>query len=234
VIAAVLVASNPYLIWYSQEARSYALLVAFGALGLWLFARSLHDPSRRTLGGWVAVASGLALCTHYFAIFAILAEAALLFARLGRRRARHDWRAGVAAARSPHGPQLYVVPADGRSPVSYYTGQRLAKFLPKRFRDGIATRSIVVLSDAPQIRRPAPGFRAASTRVAPQHWTVRTFVSRRPRPVSPGELTRRDVLPREPWTSLVAQPRRLRALEAGVDRRGRIEASRDRSRRTIA
>src|SRR4051794_35595359 len=49
VIAAALVAFNPYLIWYSQEARSYGLLVAFGAVAFWFFARALREPSRKVL-----------------------------------------------------------------------------------------------------------------------------------------------------------------------------------------
>ena len=59
-IAAALVAFNPYLVWYSQEARSYALFVFFAAWGIYFFARCLNDPSRRNLGLWAA-ASGLAM-----------------------------------------------------------------------------------------------------------------------------------------------------------------------------
>ena len=143
---------------------------------------------------------------------------------------RHDWRAGVAALRPGSGARLYVVPADGRSPVEYYTRQRLPRFLGHRFRGGIATRRIVVLSDAPDVRTPAPGFHLASTRQAPQHWTVKAYVSARPRTVTPGRLRRRNVMPLEPSTVLAEKPRRLRTLEAGVDRRQAIEASRDTER----
>jgi mannosyltransferase len=38
-VAAALVAVNPILVWYSQEARSYALLVLLAALSLLYFAR---------------------------------------------------------------------------------------------------------------------------------------------------------------------------------------------------
>src|SRR5439155_18720085 len=84
--AAALVAFNPYLVWYSQEARSYSLLVLFVAWGLYLFARCLSDPSRRNLGLWAA-ASGLALCSHYFAIFPVAAEGLWLVVRGWPRRA---------------------------------------------------------------------------------------------------------------------------------------------------
>jgi predicted membrane-bound mannosyltransferase len=84
-IAAALVALNPYLIWYSQEARSYAALVAFGAFGFYFFARSLRRPTGRALAGWAAM-SALALCSHYFAVFPIIGEGAILFASRARRR----------------------------------------------------------------------------------------------------------------------------------------------------
>ena len=85
-VAAALVAFNPYLVWYSQEARSYALFVLFVAWGLYFFARCLDDPSRRNLGWW-AVASALALGSHYFAAFPVAVEGAWLAARGWPRRA---------------------------------------------------------------------------------------------------------------------------------------------------
>lgn len=68
------IALNPYLVWYSQEARSYALMVLFATLALAFFARSLRDPSPRSLGLW-ALASALSLLSHYFALFLIAAQA---------------------------------------------------------------------------------------------------------------------------------------------------------------
>src|SRR5207247_3399200 len=35
-LAAALVAVNPFLLWYSQEARAYALVTLFVSVGLWL------------------------------------------------------------------------------------------------------------------------------------------------------------------------------------------------------
>jgi mannosyltransferase len=76
-IAAALVAVNPFMIWYSQEARAYMLLAALsGASFLW-FLRTRRDPSRRNLGWWAAF-SALALMTHFFAGFAVAAEAVWL------------------------------------------------------------------------------------------------------------------------------------------------------------
>src|ERR1700742_943958 len=66
-----LLAFDPMLIWYSQEARSYALLVFFGALSFLFFLRALDSGGRpRELAIW-AVPSALALGSHYFAFFAV-------------------------------------------------------------------------------------------------------------------------------------------------------------------
>ena len=75
--AAVLAAISPMLVWYSQEARAYSLLALLGGLSFVLFALARVDPSRRLLAWW-AVVSALAIATHYFAGFVVLAEAALL------------------------------------------------------------------------------------------------------------------------------------------------------------
>jgi len=85
-IAAAIAAVNPMLIWYSQEARSYAALVFFGALALLFFARALRTGQGRDLALW-ALASALALCSHYFAVFAVAVEAAWLLLAL-----RPRWR----------------------------------------------------------------------------------------------------------------------------------------------
>jgi hypothetical protein len=85
-IAAALVAVNPMLIWYSQEARSYALLVFFGALALLFFVRALRSWQGRDLALW-ALASALALCSHYFAVFPVAVEAVWLLIAL-----RPMWR----------------------------------------------------------------------------------------------------------------------------------------------
>ena len=78
-IAAAFVALNPFLVWYSQEARAYALLVFLITLGLYLFARALRSGSARNLLSW-SVVSILALSSHYFAAFVVIPEALWLIA----------------------------------------------------------------------------------------------------------------------------------------------------------
>jgi mannosyltransferase len=88
IAAAALVAVNPMLLWYSQEARSYALLALLTALALLFFLRG-------GLKLW-GVFSALALATHYFAIFPLALEAAWLLRRFGRRAFAGIWIPVVA------------------------------------------------------------------------------------------------------------------------------------------
>jgi uncharacterized membrane protein len=83
IVAAALVAVNPMLLWYSQEARGYALLVFLTALAALYFVRALDSGRRNGFVGW-GIASALALATHYFAIFPIALEAIWLLRRRGR------------------------------------------------------------------------------------------------------------------------------------------------------
>lgn len=94
--AAALAAVSPMLIWYSQEARAYALLTLLGGATFVLFALARSDPSRRRLAWW-AVVSSLAIATHYFAGFVVFAEAALLFSTHRRLRSVR-WALGCVAA----------------------------------------------------------------------------------------------------------------------------------------
>ena len=83
IVTAALAAVSPMLLWYSQEARAYALFALLAAVSLLYFLRVLHRGRRADSIGW-GVSSALALATHYFAFFPLLVEALWL---LRRRRA---------------------------------------------------------------------------------------------------------------------------------------------------
>jgi mannosyltransferase len=87
-VLAALVACNPLLIWYSQEARSYSLLVLLSAITLWTFANARAEPTPRRLTMWV-IGCALALATHYYALLVIAPEA--LWLAVGHRRCRGMW-----------------------------------------------------------------------------------------------------------------------------------------------
>jgi hypothetical protein len=105
VATALFVAVNPLLVWYSQEARVYALFVFTAALALWCFLRTLRDPTPRRLCAFAA-AGALALATHYFALF-LLAPMCLWLLASSRSRA-----ASVSPTRNPDAEPAALTPVD--------------------------------------------------------------------------------------------------------------------------
>jgi Dolichyl-phosphate-mannose-protein mannosyltransferase len=85
-VAAGLIAASPMLIWYSQLARAYSLLVLLSALSFLFAVKALHSRGGRDLAAW-AVCSAFALATHYFALFLVGPAGVLLLARLRSRAA---------------------------------------------------------------------------------------------------------------------------------------------------
>ena len=76
-LAAAFVAVNPFMVWYSQEAREYMLVAALCGASLYWFLRCWRDPSGHNIAWWT-VFSVLALLTHYFAGFFVAPEAVWL------------------------------------------------------------------------------------------------------------------------------------------------------------
>jgi hypothetical protein len=111
-IAAVLVAVNPFLVWYSQEARAYALLALLSTLSFWAFLRALRDPTPPRMALW-ALASAAAVLSHYFALYLVAAEAVWLIVAT-RRRSAIAASAAVAAVGAALIP-LVISQADNRT-----------------------------------------------------------------------------------------------------------------------
>jgi mannosyltransferase len=101
-VAAALAALNPFLIWYSQEARAYMLFAALCAASFLFCARAARTRSTRDAVWW-AVFSALAVLTHFFAGFLVAPEAIWLLYRIRSRAI--VLAAGVVAA-----TQAAVVP----------------------------------------------------------------------------------------------------------------------------
>ncbi|MEA2437075.1 MAG: mannosyltransferase, partial [Thermoleophilaceae bacterium] len=122
-VAAALVAFNPLLVWFSQEARPYALLVLLSGLSFLSFAMALERASGWNLTGW-AVASGLALATHYFASLLILPELLWLVYRVKPRIRLVPALAGFAVVPLARIP---LVATQGRlQDYSFVKGEALA------------------------------------------------------------------------------------------------------------
>lgn len=86
-MASLVGALSPFLVYYSQEARTYALWLFLSLLSAYLLLRALGHPER--IRGWIAYTgvTSLALYTHYFSIFLLpWGAAALLYTAVRSRR----------------------------------------------------------------------------------------------------------------------------------------------------
>jgi uncharacterized membrane protein len=138
-IAGLLVALAPIMVWFSQEARSYALASLLGSVTVLCVVAYGQGRDPRWLTGW-AVSSCLGLATHYFIAFLVAPELAwLLWTR------RHDRRVlaasgavvAMAAALTP-----LALRQRGTGHADYISHGSLATRLvqiPKQFLTGYAS-----------------------------------------------------------------------------------------------
>jgi mannosyltransferase len=142
-LTAALVAVNPLLVWYSQQARVYALFALLGTLMLLYFQRALDGGRTRTLALW-ALWSALALLVHYFAIFLIVPQAVWLAVTARRHRragavlAAASTVAIVAIALAPLAERQRYVPG-GAGGVQFSSLAKRAVQVPKNFVVGPTT-----------------------------------------------------------------------------------------------
>jgi 4-amino-4-deoxy-L-arabinose transferase-like glycosyltransferase len=72
-LSASFLALSPFMVYYSQEARGYSLLVLLTLLSFYFFLRLLEKPTRGVIAGYT-VASVLLLYVHLFGIFLVIAQ----------------------------------------------------------------------------------------------------------------------------------------------------------------
>lgn len=83
-VAGVLLAFSPLMIWYSQEARAYSLAGLFATASVLCLVLYVESGSPRWLARW-ALTAALGLATHYFVVFVVAPELVwLLVGRPGR------------------------------------------------------------------------------------------------------------------------------------------------------
>jgi mannosyltransferase len=174
--AAGLVACSPLLVWYSQEARSYALLAFLSALSVLVFGHALRWPTPRAFTSWAFVAC-LALLTHYFAIFLIGAEGLWLLSVRSRCRAAWVAVAVTVAAGSALLPVALHQENSGQTgwigaqPLSARTRETLRQFVTGEYVPphhiaivmalvavGLATVGLVRFTEGSERRGAAPVF----------------------------------------------------------------------------
>jgi hypothetical protein len=74
-VAALLLAAAPFQIQYSQEARSYSLMLLLSLTSCWLFVRVLDgDEPRTPIEAAYVLASAAAMYAHLYALFTLIAQ----------------------------------------------------------------------------------------------------------------------------------------------------------------
>ena len=93
-VAAALLALNPFHVWYAQEARMYALGMLAAAVVLIVFVQAIRRPGWR---GWavLALASGVAYMVHYFTLVLAAAQFVVFLCHLRRLYPRLRWWAAA-------------------------------------------------------------------------------------------------------------------------------------------
>jgi mannosyltransferase len=86
--AALLVAVNPFQIWYAQDVRSYSLWIAASTLSLALLVRSFHYPRHFQIRVLYILAASLAAYTFYLEVFVLIAHNLYALAYIIRQRSR--------------------------------------------------------------------------------------------------------------------------------------------------
>ena len=96
--AAALAIPNYYLVYYAQEARSYALFCLFCSLSFLFFLRALQSDSWRNVALYV-ISTTLLLYTHHYVFIALAIQGALVLLCMGTARSFDTAllkRAGIA------------------------------------------------------------------------------------------------------------------------------------------
>ena len=83
--AGLLLAISPLHVWYSQEARMYALGTLWAAMASWAFLRAWAKPALKWWGLYVLL-SALALYTFYYAALVLVAHGLFLLYTVWRSR----------------------------------------------------------------------------------------------------------------------------------------------------
>ncbi len=86
-IAALLMATAPFHLYYSQEARNYALATLLATFSIYFFLRISREAKKPLILGYLMTTT-LLLYTNYFGLFVLLAQALVI---VWRRQWKRGW-----------------------------------------------------------------------------------------------------------------------------------------------
>ena len=88
-LASIILAVSPFQVYYSQEARTYTLLVVITLINNYFFFRLLSSYNLKLVSGYL-LSGALLIYTHYFWVFYIAAQNIYIFTKLSIN-VRGEW-----------------------------------------------------------------------------------------------------------------------------------------------
>ena len=152
IACAALVTVGPLFVWYSQEARVYALFALTAGLTTLAFVRVLREPSGRRLALF-ALAGALCLLTHYFAVFILAGMGLWLVAEERTRRRSLPALAALVLVGLALAPLISSQGARGTQWIGHWALTSRIEEIPSYYLTGYSGahlgRSIAVLVGLP-------------------------------------------------------------------------------------
>lgn len=128
-IAAILAAIAPFLVWYSQEARMYSLFVLLTTAALWAQVRAIRGGGRWAWAAW-ALLNAAMLWTQWFGVVPLLAGQLVLVGVVVHRWSDRDERRrlllGWATSMLVLGVLVAPLVPFGLDQLEAYSGRRAA------------------------------------------------------------------------------------------------------------
>jgi uncharacterized membrane protein len=143
-LSSLLPAVSPYLVWYSQEVKMYALLTAGALLSWYLYLRALRARVWVFWVGYVLITS-LCMYLHLLAVFLVPVQASVFLLRWDScRAARRPWLAAMAALILPYLPfarwEIPLLFSSFRTGHPFYPLSRILTILLQAFTLGVTPR----------------------------------------------------------------------------------------------
>jgi mannosyltransferase len=142
-VVALLVALNPFLVWYGQEARMYALAVTLGMTGLYAFLRVLDEGRLR----WAVAAAVVMLAALYtYLLSAVLLPVAAFWWLIGGRLRQSEPLSTPLPSSSPRFGERKGAKGRAERSIGLLTLAAIALgFAPLAWRAWLATATPAVL-----------------------------------------------------------------------------------------
>jgi 4-amino-4-deoxy-L-arabinose transferase-like glycosyltransferase len=97
-VTATLVSLSPHLVWYSQEAKMYALLLALGLLSLYAFRRAVDvAPASSGVTWWGVTVGATTLALYSHVLLALLIPLLFVLGLIWWPHTRRHWRRALVA-----------------------------------------------------------------------------------------------------------------------------------------